>query len=102
MTITEKHYAILDSKHLLKEMLEGVDSLEIILKMIDDPTKAATVQSMVDEAQANCDLLARKIGIAERQLMLRSLSRRLTAEEQIESDRLDRMVEASSDSEVEG
>lgn len=102
MTITEKHQAILDQKALLKEMLEGVDSLEIILNMIDDPTKAYRVQNMVDEARANCDLLARKIEIMEKQLMLRSLSRRLTSEEQAESDRLDRMVEASSESEAEG
>lgn len=86
---------------LLSQMREGVEVLRIIRQSISDPEKGAEVDAMLLEATANCELAARRQEIWARRAMLRSLSRRLTAEEQRESDRQDALVEASSESEGE-
>ena len=85
---------------LLAERMEGLDTLKIILNQITDHGKAETVRQMIQEAMTNIDLIRRQIEITERRAAMRSLSRRLTPQEQAEADAADAAIEASSEAEV--
>jgi len=78
---------------------QQIEMLEEILSETEGviATLEAVSPELAEQAKEGRDNIVRKLEILERQREFRSMARRLTAEEQAESDARDAAIEAGSD-----